>query len=34
VLLAKGYNRRRVDDYSDYKKFSVETTIRWIGLTP
>jgi hypothetical protein len=28
VLLAKGYNRRRIDDYTDYKKFSVETTER------
>ena len=34
VLLAKGYNRRRVDDYLDYKKFSVETTLRFLGLNP
>jgi hypothetical protein len=34
VLLAKGYNRRRIDDYTDYKRFSVETTIRFIGATP
>ena len=34
VLLAKGYNRRRIDDYTDYKKFSVETTIRFTGVNP
>jgi hypothetical protein len=34
VLLAKGYNRRRTDDYVDYKKFSVETTLRFMGLNP
>ena len=34
VLLAKGYNRRRTDDYVDYKKFSVETTLRFLGLNP
>jgi len=34
VLLAKGYNRRRIDDYTDYKKFSVETTIKFLGLEP
>ncbi len=32
VLLAKGYNRRRTDDYTDYKKFSVDTTIKVIGV--
>src|SRR5206468_2456931 len=34
VLLAKVYNRRRVDDYIDYKKFSVDTTIKIIGVQP
>jgi hypothetical protein len=34
VLLAKGYNRRRIDDYMDYKKFSVENTIKIIGAKP
>ncbi len=34
VLLAKGYNRRRIDDYTDYKKFSVETTIKMMGTPP
>jgi hypothetical protein len=34
VLLAKGYNRLRIDEYADYKKFSVETTLRFIGVNP
>jgi hypothetical protein len=34
VLLAKSYNRRRIDDYTDYKKFSVDTTIKVIGVQP
>ena len=34
VLLAKGYNRRRIDDYMDYMKFSVETTIKIIEANP
>ena len=34
VLLAKGYNRRRIDDYMDFKKFSVETTINVLGAKP
>ena len=34
VLLAKAYNRRRIDDYMDYKKFSVDTTIKIIGVQP
>ena len=34
VLLAKTYNRRRIDDYMDYKKFSVDTTIKIFGVQP
>jgi hypothetical protein len=34
VLLAKGYNRRRIDDYTEYRKFSVETTLRFMGPNP
>jgi hypothetical protein len=34
VLLAKGYNRRRVDNYTEYKKFSVETTLQFLEAGP
>jgi len=34
VLLAKGYNRRRIDHFSDYKKFSVETTLQFLEPKP
>ena len=34
VLLAKGYNRRRIEDYTGYRKFSVETTLSFVGVNP
>jgi hypothetical protein len=33
VLLAKGYNRRRIDDYTGYQRFTVETTLRFMDAS-
>jgi len=34
LFLAKGINQRMVDEFSEYKKFSVETTIKVTGENP